>query len=102
MLTRPPFLRLAEGTGASVALVKFDGNQLSGNFSLSFRGDSTGPVIPFNATAAEFKAHLESLNPIPTGALQVTRSGPDLQLGESLHPNRFHMPIAHGRGREGG
>lgn len=71
------------GTGAKVTVVKHDGNQISGNFSLAFKGYSTGSVIPFNATAAQMKAYLEGLQSIPSGTLQVTRTGPDLQMGKS-------------------
>jgi hypothetical protein len=73
---------LRAGAGAKVRVVKVDGNQLSGNFSLSFKGQSTGSVIPYNATAAAVKGLLEALPAIPTGSLSVLRSGPDLQQGE--------------------
>ena len=67
-----------------MSVVKYDGNHISGNFSLKFKGASTGSNIPYNATAVQMKSLLEGLSTIPAGTLSVTRSGPDLQRGQSM------------------
>lgn len=69
------------GTGAQVSVAKTDGNHITGNFSVSYKGFQTGSVIPYNYTASEVKAALESLHSIPTGTIAVSRTGPDLQNG---------------------
>jgi hypothetical protein len=91
MLIRVPSL-LNPGTGKTITIVKRDGNQLSGNFSVSYKGFVTGSLIPYNATAAQMKGFLESLDSIPGGTLAVSRSGPDLQRGE--HFSNLRQPMS--------
>eukprot|EP01036_Dinobryon_divergens_P022354 gene22354-30602_t len=67
-------------------VTSFDGNQLGGTFQLQFthKGQTgTTSSIPFNAEPSVFESALENipLNIIPPGTIQVSRVGPDPQLG---------------------
>ena len=73
------------GAVNDINVTNIDGNQLGGSFTLAYTNssddlDTTAP-INFNAEASEMKAALEALNNIPDGAISVTRTGPDGQLG---------------------
>ena len=67
-------------------VTSFDGNQLGGTFQLQFsnKGQTgTTSSIPFNAEPSVFESALENMpsNIIPPGTVQVSRVGPDPQLG---------------------
>ena len=70
------------GAKAHINITSYDGNELGGSFTLAYK-NVISPNIPFNASAAEAKALLESIAPIPQGTIAVSRTGPDGQKAYS-------------------
>jgi hypothetical protein len=69
-----------------ISVSSTDGNEIGGTFTVTFNNNGnagTSDDIPYDATAAEFKAALEAIpgNVIPTGTIAVSRVGPDAQRG---------------------
>ncbi|KAG6950480.1 hypothetical protein JG688_00014142, partial [Phytophthora aleatoria] len=53
------------------------GNQLGGNFQLSFNGETTAPIA-FNAEASEVETELNKLGTIKPSSVVVSRGNPTL------------------------
>jgi hypothetical protein len=62
-----------------VNVTSVDGNELSGTFTLEYKGEITD-AIPFDTSADDMKSFLEDLYTIPAGTISVSRTGPDGEL----------------------
>jgi hypothetical protein len=68
----------------TISVVSDNGNELGGTFNILFQyGNINGMTnnIAFDASANDFKDALEKITNFPKGAVAVTRTGPDNQLG---------------------
>lgn len=73
---------LVGGSTSTVYRIAFGGRNLGGTFTLTFSaGPLTTAAIPYDATAAQIQAALESLSTIGVGNVRVTDSFPSLGAG---------------------